>query len=47
MNPVEKILCDAKIAKKLVDEIILVEGSTCIFKKYSTISNFFNGKELC
>merc|ERR1712038_675493 len=47
MDPVEKVLRDAKIAKGSVDEIVLVGGSTRIPKVQSMLSEFFNGKELC
>merc|ERR1712226_461655 len=47
MEPVEKVLRDAKIAKNEVHEIVLVGGSTRIPKIQSMLSEFFNGKELC
>merc|ERR1712038_338432 len=47
MDPVEKVLRDAKISKGSVDEIVLVGGSTRIPKIQSMLSEFFNGKELC
>merc|ERR1712188_137501 len=47
MEPCEKVLRDAKIAKSQVDEIVLVGGSTRIPKIQSMLSEFFNGKELC
>lgn len=47
MDPVEKVLLDAKISKGEVDEIILVGGSTRIPKIQKMLSDFFNGKELC
>jgi len=47
MDPCEKVLRDAKIAKAGVDEIVLVGGSTRIPKIQSLLSEFFNGKELC
>lgn len=47
MDPVEKVLLDAKISKGEVDEIILVGGSTRIPKIQKMLSEFFNGKELC
>ncbi|KAL3917421.1 MAG: hypothetical protein SGILL_004723 [Bacillariaceae sp.] len=47
MEPCEKVLRDAKIAKNQVDEIVLVGGSTRIPKIQSMLSDFFNGKELC
>merc|ERR1712038_255766 len=47
MDPVEKVLRDAKISKGSVDEIVLVGGSTRIPKVQSMLSAFFNGKEPC
>merc|ERR1711994_1097002 len=47
MDPVEKVLRDAKISKGSVDEIVLVGGSTRIPKVQSMLSEFFNGKEPC
>ena len=46
MLPVEKVLNDAQFDKKMVDEIVLVGGSTRIPKIQSLLSNFFSGKEL-
>jgi len=45
MEPVEKVLRDAKIDKSLVHEIVLVGGSTRIPKIQKMVSDFFNGKE--
>merc|ERR1712164_167282 len=42
---VEKVLRDAKISKKDVDEVVLVGGSTRIPKIQSLLQQFFNGKE--
>jgi heat shock protein 1/8 len=47
IDPVQKVLADAKMSKSQVDEIVLVGGSTRIPKIQSLISEFFNGKELC
>lgn len=47
MEPVEKVLNDAKIKKKDIEEIILVGGSTRIPKIQELLKNFFDGKELC
>ena len=47
IEPVTKVLSDAKISKNQVNEIILVGGSTRIPKIQELISNYFNGKELC
>merc|ERR1712167_287806 len=45
MEPVEKVMRDAKIAKDKVDEIVLVGGSTRIPKIQSMLKTFFNGKD--
>jgi L1 cell adhesion molecule like protein len=47
MEPVEKVLRDAKISKSQVDEVVLVGGSTRIPKVQSMLIDFFNGKEPC
>lgn len=47
MEPVEKVLKDAKLSKSQVHEIVLVGGSTRIPKIQQMLSDFFNGKELC
>jgi L1 cell adhesion molecule like protein len=47
MEPCEKVLRDAKIAKNQVDEVVLVGGSTRIPKVQNMLSEFFNGKEPC
>jgi len=47
MLPVEKVLKDAGIDKKAVDEVVLVGGSTRIPKVQQLLSQFFGGKELC
>lgn len=47
MEPVDKVLQDAKMSKGDVDEIILVGGSTRIPKIQKLLSDYFNGKELC
>jgi L1 cell adhesion molecule like protein len=46
IEPVKKVLKDAKFAKKEVDEIVLVGGSTRIPKIQSLLQEFFDGKEL-
>lgn len=46
MDPVDKVLRDAKIDKSKVDEIVLVGGSTRIPKLQSMLQDYFNGKEL-
>ncbi|CUM67806.1 uncharacterized protein PRCAT00005512001 [Priceomyces carsonii] len=45
LDPVEKVLRDAKVDKSQVDEIVLVGGSTRIPKIQKLVSDFFNGKE--
>jgi L1 cell adhesion molecule like protein len=45
LEPVEKVLRDAKISKDRVDEVVLVGGSTRIPKLQSMLKQFFNGKE--
>jgi len=45
MDPVEKVLRDAKMDKSTVHEIVLVGGSTRIPKIQKLVSEFFNGKE--
>ncbi|CAN3364873.1 heat shock protein Ssa1p [Diutina catenulata] len=45
MEPVEKVLKDAKLDKSQVNEIVLVGGSTRIPKVQKLVSDFFNGKE--
>ena len=47
MEPVEKVLQDAKLSKGDIDEVILVGGSTRIPKIQKELSSYFNGKELC
>merc|ERR1712241_1101549 len=45
MKPVGKVLEDADMTKKEVDEIVLVGGSTRIPKVQALVKEFFNGKE--
>jgi L1 cell adhesion molecule like protein len=45
IDPVEKVLKDAKLDKSQVHEIVLVGGSTRIPKIQKLVSDFFNGKE--
>ena len=47
MEPVEKVLKDAKVSKGSVDKIVLVGGSTRIPKVQEMLSKFFNNKPLC
>ena len=45
LEPVEKVLKDAKIDKSQVHDIVLVGGSTRIPKIQKLVSDFFSGKE--
>merc|ERR1712025_1185927 len=45
LKPVQKVLEDADLTKKEVDEIVLVGGSTRIPKVQQLVKEFFNGKE--
>ncbi|ORX82503.1 hsp71-like protein [Anaeromyces robustus] len=45
IDPVEKVIRDAKLDKNGIDEIVLVGGSTRIPKIQKLVSDFFNGKE--
>lgn len=47
VDPVSTVLQDAKMSKGDVHEIVLVGGSTRIPKIQKTLSDFFNGKDLC
>jgi heat shock protein 1/8 len=46
MEPVEKVIRDAKMDKSRVQEVVLVGGSTRIPKIQQMLSDYFNGKEL-
>jgi len=46
MQPVEKVLADAKLDKSRVHEVVLVGGSTRIPKVQQLLQDFFNGKSL-
>jgi L1 cell adhesion molecule like protein len=46
LQPVEKVLLDAKMDKSRVHEVVLVGGSTRIPKVQSLLQDFFNGKQL-
>ncbi|GAQ85123.1 hypothetical protein KFL_002200085 [Klebsormidium nitens] len=46
MDPVEKVLRDAKLDKGKVDEVVLVGGSTRIPKIQQMLTDFFAGKQL-
>merc|ERR1719261_424052 len=45
LKPVQKVLEDADLSKKEIDEIVLVGGSTRIPKVQQLVKEFFNGKE--
>merc|ERR1719431_1764302 len=45
LKPVQKVLEDADLTKKEIDEIVLVGGSTRIPKVQQLVKEFFNGKE--
>merc|ERR1719498_1818492 len=47
MEPVEKVLRDAKCSKAQVHEVVLVGGSTRIPKIQKMLMDFFGGKEPC
>lgn len=47
LEPVEKVLRDAKMDKGEVHDIVLVGGSTRIPRIQQLLTDFFNGKELC
>lgn len=47
MEPVEKVIRDAKMDKKAVHEVVLVGGSTRIPKVQSMLMSFFGGKQPC
>jgi len=46
IEPVEKVLRDAKMSKGQIHEVVLVGGSTRIPKVQQLLSEFFNGKTL-
>jgi L1 cell adhesion molecule like protein len=47
LEPVEKVLRDAKMSKSEIHDVVLVGGSTRIPKIQQLLTEFFNGKELC
>jgi len=47
LDPVERVLKDAKMGKGDIHDIVLVGGSTRIPKVQQLLSDYFNGKELC
>lgn len=46
IDPIDKLLTDAKLTKANIDEIVLVGGSTRIPQLQKMLSNYFGGKEL-
>ncbi len=46
IEPLNKVLSDAKISKSDIHEIVLVGGSTRIPRIRELLSNYFNGKQL-
>jgi L1 cell adhesion molecule like protein len=46
LQPVERVLADAKMDKRSVHDVVLVGGSTRIPKVQQLVSDFFGGKEL-
>ncbi|PWN20348.1 putative SSB2-heat shock protein of HSP70 family, cytosolic [Microstroma glucosiphilum] len=46
IDPVQKVLKDAKMNPDKVDDVVLVGGSTRIPKIQSLVSEFFNGRQL-
>lgn len=46
LDPVDKVIKDAKLDKSSIDDVVLVGGSTRIPKVQELLSNYFNGKEL-
>ena len=47
LEPVTKVLTDAKVSKASVSEVVLVGGTTRIPKLQEELRKFFGGKELC
>jgi heat shock protein 1/8 len=45
IEPVDRVLKDAKVSKSEVNEVVLVGGSTRIPKVVQLIKEYFNGKE--
>ncbi|CAL6052053.1 Cytosolic_heat shock protein 70 [Hexamita inflata] len=45
LEPVDRVLKDAKMSKSEVDEVVLVGGSTRIPKVVQLLKEYFNGKE--
>lgn len=47
LDPVDKVLREAKLDKSKIDEIVLVGGSTRIPRIQEMLTDYFGGKELC
>ncbi|XP_047963282.1 heat shock cognate 70 kDa protein 2-like [Salvia hispanica] len=47
MELVDKCLSDANVDKSIVDEVVLVGGSSRILKVQELLKEYFNGKEAC
>jgi len=47
LEPVEKVLGDARLSKMQIDEVVMVGGSTRIPKIKKRLIDFFNGKPFC
>jgi len=47
IDPVKRVLTDAKVDKQQIHDVVLVGGSTRIPKIQDLLKDFFNGKELC
>jgi L1 cell adhesion molecule like protein len=46
IEPIDKLLADAKLDKSNINELVLVGGSTRIPRLQKLLSDYFNGKEL-
>ena len=47
LTSVKKVMSDAKVEKSVVDEVVLVGGSTRCLRVREILSEYFGGKELC
>jgi L1 cell adhesion molecule like protein len=47
MEPVERVLKDAKMSKSQINDVVLVGGSTRIPRVQELLQQFFNGKKPC
>jgi len=47
MGPVEQVLKDSKLSKNVIDDVVLVGGSSRIPRVQALLKELFNGKELC